>query len=166
MASHQVAVNAYLICNREFLLLKRARVPAIWGPPGGRLKQDEDPQKGLKREVFEETGLNIDIHQPVTTWFGKFYSNPLLSIDYLCTAYRPNVVLSVEHTNYKWFALQELYKNRKSMFVSPYGFQFPDFLLAWVIYLHLNQNWQEIKDIYANRIFKKYLPSQKRFRPE
>jgi len=166
MASHRVAVNAYLICNREFLLLKRAQVPLLWGPPGGRLRQNEDPHTGLIREVFEETGLNIDIYQPVTTWFGKFNSDPLLSIDYLCTTYRKEVLLSIEHTDYKWFTLRQLYKNRESIFVSKYGFQFPDFLQAWITYLHSRQNWQEIKDIYKDRIFKKYLPSQKRLHPE
>jgi 8-oxo-dGTP diphosphatase len=161
MNSHQVAVNAYLICNREFLLLKRARAPLLWGPPGGRLNKQEHPMEGLRREVYEETGLKIDIYQPVTTWFGEFYSYPLLSIDYLCTTDRQDILLSAEHTEFKWFALQELYQNRESVFASTYGFQFQDFLQAWITYLYLNQSWHEIKDIYADRKFKKYLQIQK-----
>ena len=54
-------MNAYLVCNRKFLLLKRARSPILWGPPGGRLGKNEDLQKGLIREVFEETGLVTEI---------------------------------------------------------------------------------------------------------
>ena len=30
-----------------------------WNGPGGKLKQDETPVEGVKREVFEETGLTI-----------------------------------------------------------------------------------------------------------
>ena len=41
--THCVAVNSYLIRDNQFLLLKRANQPLIWGPPGGRLLSNEDP---------------------------------------------------------------------------------------------------------------------------
>jgi len=66
--THRVAVNAYLLYNDNFLLLKRKIHPLLWGPPGGRLESDENPSDGLKREIFEETGLRAEIHMPVTTW--------------------------------------------------------------------------------------------------
>ena len=94
--SHQVAVNAFLINEDRFLLLKRSKAPFIWGPPGGRLKNHEDPHQGLEREVFEETGLNIRILCPVVTWFGEFNQIKLLSLDYLCLTDRNEIVLSRE----------------------------------------------------------------------
>jgi len=47
----------------EILILKRAPhmkwKPNVWDLPGGHLKEDEETIAGLKREVKEETGLNI-----------------------------------------------------------------------------------------------------------
>src|SRR5258707_15639717 len=37
----------------------RRRVP--WGLPGGWLKHAESPEKGLAREVLEETGLKVRV---------------------------------------------------------------------------------------------------------
>ena len=92
--THRVAVNAFLIHGNQFLLLKRAKKPLIWGPPGGKLRIDEDPIIGLQRELQEETGLQVQLFQPVTTWFGHFGDVPLLSIDYLCTSEKSVVRLS------------------------------------------------------------------------
>ena len=57
MQTHLVAVNAFLLKDDKFLLLKRNDPPLIWGPPGGKLEINEDPVTGLIREVKEETNL-------------------------------------------------------------------------------------------------------------
>ena len=57
--THRLAVNAFLIFDEKFLILKRAARPLIWGPPGGRLNQDEGGP--LPRDVTEDLrvlGLN------------------------------------------------------------------------------------------------------------
>ena len=136
--SHRVAVNAFLIYNDRFLLLKRINRPAIWGPPGGHLNINEDPHSGLQREIGEETGLSINIHQPVTTWFGRFRSLPLLAMDYLCSTDSDKVILSKEHDQYRWLSIEELDTNTAIYLNSTHGFQLSDFYLAWCTYL-LNQ---------------------------
>ena len=40
---------------------------ARWGLPGGRLKEGEDPAAGLRREVREECGLEIEVISPLKT---------------------------------------------------------------------------------------------------
>ena len=50
----------------EVLLLHhvfRRRCP--WGPPGGWLQHDEDPVQALRRELREETGLEIQVGPPL-----------------------------------------------------------------------------------------------------
>lgn len=133
--SHRVAVNAFLIHNKKFLLLKRAQKPHIWGPPGGKLVTDEDPIHGLQREVAEETGLRIKIFQPVTTWFGNFNNLPLISIDYLCTTDNNSVKLSHEHSDFRWLIIDELVKDKQIYFTSELGFKLSDYQLAWQTYL-------------------------------
>ena len=55
------AVGAVIIKDNKILCTKRAFPPFAgwWDLPGGFLEGSEDPEKGLKREVKEETGLNI-----------------------------------------------------------------------------------------------------------
>ena len=46
--------------NKEVLVLDHLiRPSASWGLPGGFLEPNEDPQDGIKREIFEETGLEL-----------------------------------------------------------------------------------------------------------
>ena len=109
--THQVAVNSYLVKEEKFLMLKRKNPPLMWGPPGGRLNFNEDPIIGLKREVREETNLDVNVIMPVTTWFGDFNDTKILSIDYLCLYKSRKVKLSEEHEDYKWLSLEDLKEN-------------------------------------------------------
>ena len=133
--THRVAVNAFLIYKDRFLFLKRNTHPFIWGPPGGRLNPGEDPISGLKREVREETGLEINVHQPVTTWFGEFNHITLFAVDYLCTATDNVVRLSPEHLDYRWLTLRELTSDPSPYFHEHIGFGLSDFEQAWHMYL-------------------------------
>ena len=142
--THRVAVNAFLIFDEKFLLLKRAAKPVMWGPPGGRLNCDEDPVAGLQREVYEETALQINVQQPVTSWFGLFNSTCLFSVDYLCTTQEGVVALSAEHHEYRWLTIEQLKAGESVYFSNRKGFQWSDFHLAWCTYL-LNE--KRMKDL-------------------
>jgi 8-oxo-dGTP diphosphatase len=133
--THRVAVNAFLLNKNTFLLLKRAQEPLIWGPPGGKMMVDEDPVLGLKREVHEETGLDIMVFQPVTTWFGHFNDFALLSIDYLCTCTSKSITLSDEHIDFRWLSIENLRNHQELYFSSVLGFKLSDYELAWKTYL-------------------------------
>ena len=56
-ADLEKVAKAVLIRNGKVLLLKNKKG---WDLPGGHIKQGENISSGLKREVFEETGLTID----------------------------------------------------------------------------------------------------------
>ena len=137
--THRLAVNAYLLYEEKFLLLKRANKPYIWGPPGGKLRIDEDPTHGLKREVLEETGLQIFVFQPVTTWFGSFNGVPLLSIDFLCRSEQNRVSLSHEHSDYRWLSIDHLTRYENIYFSYDIGFKHSDYILAWRTHLMNNR---------------------------
>jgi len=145
MQTHQVAVNAFLFNNDRFLLLKRTRKPLIWGPPGGRLFPDEDPHHGLRREVREETGLEIKILNPVVTWFGEFNQTRLLSLDYLCLTDLADVTLSDEHDDYCWLSLEKLRANHTEYVTPNLGFNLSDFNSAWKSYLLFQKRWEDLQ---------------------
>lgn len=53
----------------RLLLVKRANPPAqgLWSLPGGRLESGETSEEGVVREVWEETGLRVNVERAVGT---------------------------------------------------------------------------------------------------
>lgn len=55
-------VVATVVDGDSALFVKRARAPdrGCWSMPGGYMEMDEAPEAGAARELFEETGLEVD----------------------------------------------------------------------------------------------------------
>ncbi len=76
--------------------------------PGGKIKEGElDLVKALKREVKEETNLDIEIARPFTTWMIEFppdhrNQGKVFLVGYECKYISGEVALSSEHSEYKW----------------------------------------------------------------
>jgi 8-oxo-dGTP diphosphatase len=112
-----VAVGAVIehVPSGRILLLKRAEVagyePGIWEDPMGRMKQFEEPEQALRREVMEETGLEIEIVKPVAVVHDyrgeRRAENEWVSIVYWCTAHSDEVILSAEHSTHRWVSPQQ-----------------------------------------------------------
>jgi ADP-ribose pyrophosphatase YjhB (NUDIX family) len=58
---HSVSVAAAIVNDDGRLLAIRRRDNGRWEPPGGILELNETIEDGLKREVHEETGLDVRI---------------------------------------------------------------------------------------------------------
>jgi len=88
--------------DQQVLLLKSALgdFKGEWDLPGGHIHRDESHVEGLKREVSEETGL--DIYNPVEVLKqGRitFYRASMPSAD---------ITLSHEHSEHKFFDVDEV----------------------------------------------------------
>jgi len=61
--SPAVAVLALITRNDQVLLVQRANDPkkGLWVTPAGFMEWDEDPAEAARREVMEETGLDVHI---------------------------------------------------------------------------------------------------------
>lgn len=100
--------------NNEILIVQRAdhdSYPGIWEMPGGGLDYGESPQAGVKREVFEETGLTVSVLYPLGVVSGfSSKKNHIIRIAHLCKLENENqqVQLSTEHSHYKWVDLNEI----------------------------------------------------------
>lgn len=136
--THRVAVGAYLFDRKgRLLLLHRCNPPLVWAPPGGRLRVDEDPIEGLKREVREETALEIDVIGVAGTWFGRLIEGeaPLLAIDFVTSIESGKVQLSAEHDAHTWASAEEIAKQVwPTVDENGKGYEVRDFLKALVLY--------------------------------
>ena len=57
---HSVSVSGVICDDHGRVLLIRRRDNQHWEPPGGVLELDETIHDGLRREIREETGLDIE----------------------------------------------------------------------------------------------------------
>lgn len=83
--------------------------PLTWDFPGGEVDVGEDFIEGIKREISEEAGIDVDDIEPFTVE-GDFKDDGLfvVTIAYKAKAKSENVTLSYEHGEYKWVTKEEL----------------------------------------------------------
>ena len=115
-----VAVKAFIVYNKKALIVQRSMENAIgagtWELVGGKLEFGENLGDGLKREVCEETQLDVTVEKLLfASSFQTHEYRQVVILDYLCYAKDDKVILSSEHMNYKWVGKKELneYLNKK-----------------------------------------------------
>lgn len=95
------------------LLMRRALTKSTnqgkWESVAGKVEFNEHPNDTLRREIKEESGLNVLIHeQPLAVFQAMRGTEPMILIYYLCDYAKGDVTLSKEHDDYKWATLQDL----------------------------------------------------------
>ncbi|HVC58587.1 MAG TPA: NUDIX domain-containing protein [Candidatus Acidoferrales bacterium] len=108
MDSFRVAAKAFIINQKgEVLLIKRGEdnphKPGVWEIPGGRLETGESPFDGLKREVAEETGLDVQVLNPLKVHhFTRDDGQKITMVVFICKSASDEVRLSKEHVAHIW----------------------------------------------------------------
>ncbi len=110
-------VQKALVINskQEVLILRRSasdnRRPLQWDLPGGHLDDGEALDKGVLREVLEETGLNVPDAALVFSkteyrvWDGG--EGSLLFMFFVAYSQNDTVTLSEEHVEFEWVSLDK-----------------------------------------------------------
>ncbi len=101
--------------QNRLLLMKRSD-SGLWGPPGGSTEPGERVEEAAKRETAEETGLEIGEMSLFGVFSGPelYYKYPNgdevynVTIVYLSRDFNGEVNLDGEHTEYRWFALDDI----------------------------------------------------------
>lgn len=76
--------------------------------PGGKIQEGEiNFEESLKREVKEETGLEITIEEPFATWSRighkiKHQGKTIFLVGYKCNFKSGEVKISGEHKSFEW----------------------------------------------------------------
>jgi len=98
--------------NRFLLLKKEDFIGGEYDLPGGRKNPQENDESALKREVKEETGLDIKIIKVLNSWSLDLPEKGI-HLDgktYLCESYSDKVKISEEHGGYVWVTREGLRK--------------------------------------------------------
>jgi 8-oxo-dGTP diphosphatase len=115
------------------LLARRAVEPerGRWDVPGGFLEEGEHPLEGLRRELREEAGLEIEPLELLGIWTGRYGDAPD-AVATLNVYWRARVVAGEpsaadDVAELRWFAPHELPPPEQLAFVHT-----PDVLAAWL----------------------------------
>lgn len=101
---------AIIFENGKFLITQRGGEsdhPFQWEFPGGKLKNSESFEEGIKREISEELELEIAILQKMTPVIHDYGFKKIKLIPFLCTIDSGEIHLN-EHVAYRWINFEEL----------------------------------------------------------
>lgn len=109
------AVAAIIMRDGEILLVRRGAEPGIgkWSVPGGSVEIGERLEEALKREVREETGLEIEVGDLAGLTDLIVKKNDEIQfhyvlIDYFATAMSGEPVAATDACDCRWVPLDEI----------------------------------------------------------
>jgi 8-oxo-dGTP diphosphatase len=111
-----VGVGGVVIADGRALLIRRGRPPlqGEWSIPGGMLELGERLEQGVRRELAEETGLEVRVLDLVEV-FERVFSDDdgrtkyhFVILDYLCEAVSGEAIAASDVTDVAWAREDEL----------------------------------------------------------
>ena len=114
-----VGAGMFILDDQDRLLLMKRSDNGCWGLPGGATDPGEVIEDAAKREVLEETNLEVGEMSLFGVFSGSelYYKYPNgdevynVTIMYLSRNWRGEVKLNDEHTEWKWFSVRDIPEN-------------------------------------------------------
>jgi 8-oxo-dGTP diphosphatase len=103
-------VQALVERDGRVLLGRRACDPGegLWDVPGGFLEEAEEPLDGLRRELLEETGLQIDPTEFLGIWLQPYAGRTVLCLTWLARVAGGTERAGDDLVELAWFGPDEL----------------------------------------------------------
>lgn len=131
----KITAVAFIYHNEKLLVAKRAAcmnfMPNIYEIPGGHIEESETIEQGLQREIHEELGITINVHNPfhAFTYNNKDKTKQTVEIAYFCSLANDTeaiIIKSDEISEVRWIMQGELEQffaeNPKELDVARKGF--------------------------------------------
>jgi ADP-ribose pyrophosphatase YjhB (NUDIX family) len=109
--AHSVpATQALVELDGRVLLGRRAFDPSagLWDLPGGFLEEGEHPLDGLRRELREETGLEIEPTEFFGIWIEEYTGRKVLALTWLVRVVAGEPEAADDLVELRWFGPDEL----------------------------------------------------------
>ena len=101
---------AIIIRNEKILIVQNnsdSDHPFQWEFPGGKINIDETPENCIKREIWEELEIEIEISRKMNSVEFDYGIKQIVLIPFLCSIKKGKIKLN-EHTAFKWININEL----------------------------------------------------------
>jgi 8-oxo-dGTP diphosphatase len=110
-----VAGHALIQHEEQYLIMRRSPandyLPGTWDIPGGTVDPGETVAEAIKREVLEETGLEVEVLRVLHVFsnLSQLPARQTCQIIFRCRYLGGDVRLNpLEHDEYQWIAANEL----------------------------------------------------------
>ena len=116
----RVGVGVYIFNPQKQVLLglrKSQHGQGTWCPPGGHMEYGETNEQAARREVKEETGLDIDEQKirlrGVTNDFYKESGKQYITLHFFCQNFKgdPQIMEPDKCAKWQWFDIDNLPEN-------------------------------------------------------
>ena len=106
------AVEVFIFRGGRILAMRRAHdseaAAGAWDALSGRVRPGEQPIDAARREVGEESGLEVRLEpRPVTSYVAKRNEDDMIVVAYRAESETGEVTLSPEHDEYAWMTIEE-----------------------------------------------------------
>lgn len=103
---HSVSVAAAVVRDDGRVLVIQRRDNGKWEPPGGVLELEETIEEGLRREVREETGIDVEVER--LTGVYKNLVRGIVALVFRCRPEADNGTPTPEATQVLWLTRGEV----------------------------------------------------------
>jgi ADP-ribose pyrophosphatase YjhB (NUDIX family) len=103
---HSVSVAGVVVRDDGRMLVIQRRDNGHWEPPGGVLELDETFDEGVRREVAEETGVQVEVEQ--LTGVYKNLSRGIVALVFRCRPAEGEAIATEESRRVAWFTRDEV----------------------------------------------------------
>ncbi|WP_080043553.1 NUDIX hydrolase [[Actinomadura] parvosata] len=103
---HSVSVAGVVVDDQGRALLIQRRDNGHWEAPGGILELDEDIISGVRREVREETGLDVEPEQ--LTGVYKNMKRGIVALVFRCRPFSGSLTETSESQDFRWVTAEEV----------------------------------------------------------
>lgn len=103
---HSVSVAGIVIRDDERVLVIRRDDNGRWEAPGGVLELDESFEDGVRREVLEETGLNVTVQR--LTGVYKNLVQGIVALVYRCSPAAGDTHPTAEAREVRWMTKEQV----------------------------------------------------------
>lgn len=108
-----VSVAGIVIDHDNVLIIQRAD-NLTWEPPGGVLEQGETFIEGVRREVFEETGVIVEVHELTGCYLNM--TKHVVALVFRCTPQAGEPRPSAESLAVQWVRADEAVRRLSPVF--------------------------------------------------